>query len=86
MAGIKETMDLVNLLDVTADVYAAAKADGSIDYKDLVKLGPEIAALRAAVDGANLIAEELKDLDKEELSALCPVLLAAIFKLVKSIL
>ena len=85
MAGIKETMELLTLLEVTAEVYSAAKADGSIDYKDLVKLGPEITALKNAVQDSNLILAELKDLDKDELSSLCPALIGAVLGLVKAI-
>ncbi len=85
MAGIKETLEVVALVDKSADMIIAAKADGSIDWKDLAKLGPVIAALKAAVDGGNLLVVELKDLDAAETEALFAATTAAVTKLVGAI-
>jgi len=85
MAGIKETLEVVALVDKTADLVMAAKADGSIDWRDLPKLGPEVAALKDALAGAQGIAAELADLDKDEVIKLYEASAAAVFKLAKAI-
>lgn len=86
MSGIKETQDLIKLVQVSADVLKAAKADGSIDYKDLTKLGPMIGALKAAVDGAKLVSEELKELSPEETTELLIETVAAVKSIVDAVI
>jgi hypothetical protein len=86
MSGIKETQELIKLIAVTSEVLAAAKADGSIDYKDLTKLGPMIGALKAAVTDSKLISEELKELSPEETTALLIETVAAVKSLVDAVL
>mgnify|MGYP001607184090 CR=1 FL=1 len=86
MAGIKETPEAIALIGKTADAIIAAKADGSIDWKDLVKLGPVIVAMKAAVDGGNLIPEELKDLDAAETDVVWGQLWGAVGKLITAVI
>ena len=86
MSGIQETQDLIKLVQVSADVLKASKADGSIDYKDLTKLGPMIGALKAAAEGAKDVGAELKELSAEETTQLLIESVAAIKSLVDSIL
>ena len=86
MSGIKETQELISLIATSAAVLKAAKADGSIDYKDLTKLGPMIGALKAAVDGAKDIGAELKELSPEEVTALLIETVAAVKSLVDAVI
>ncbi|CAB4169935.1 hypothetical protein UFOVP901_19 [uncultured Caudovirales phage] len=86
MSGIKETQELISLIATSAAVLKAAKADGSIDYKDLTKLGPMIGALKAAVDGAKDVGAELKELSSEEITALLIDTVAAVKSLVDAVI
>lgn len=86
MAGIKETQEAITLISKMADAIAAAKADGSIDWKDLAKLGPVVVAMKAAVDGGNLIPAELKDLDAAETDVVWGSLWTAVGKLITSVI
>lgn len=86
MSGIKETQELISLIATSAAVLTAAKADGSIDYRDLTKLGPMIGALKAGVDGAKLIPEELKELSPEEITQLLIETVAAVKSLVDAVI
>jgi len=83
--GTKETLELIKLLQVTADVYKAAKADGTINYADLTKLGPMIVALRDGLGGVAGIAAELKDLDAAEASEVTEKLVAALVAMVAAV-
>ena len=83
--GINETLELINLIKVTAEVYAAAKADNSIDYKDLTKLGPMIPALKDAASGSGKVPVELKNLDAEEASKVFNDLVGAVSALVAAL-
>lgn len=75
--GIKETMDVVALIETTAVEITAAKADGHIDWRDAPKVAPVLVALKTALDGGNLIPEELKDLDSGEVQTLLEATLTA---------
>jgi len=85
MLGLKETMEVVALVDRTADLIVAAKEDGSIDWRDLPKLGPAVASLKDAIAGAQGVAGELADLDKDEVVKLYEAASSAVFKLAKAI-
>lgn len=85
MAGIKETEDLIKLIKVTGEVIQAAKADGSIDWKDLTKLGPEISAIKEAVVGGPSIPAELAELDSAEINTLFTELVDAVSTLVSAV-
>jgi hypothetical protein len=84
--GIKESLELVALVKTSADTIKAAKADGSIDWKDLAKLGPELMALKAAVQGAASIKAELSDLDADEAQAIYAATFEAVTALADAIL
>ncbi len=85
MAGIKETLEAVGLIEKVADAIVAAKADGSIDWRDLAKLGPVVVAIKAAVDGGNLLPGEFKDLDAAETEQVFNATVSAAGKLVAAI-
>jgi hypothetical protein len=86
MHGIKETMEAVKLVEKVADAIAAAKADGSIDWKDLSKLGPVVVAMKDAVAGGQLLQAELKDLDAGETQLLFEAIVGATGKLISAII
>lgn len=86
MAGIKETLEAIDLVKKVGDAITAAKADGSIDWKDLTKLGPVLAQMRTAVVDGKLIPEELKDLDETEIGELVNKLSEAVQTLVAAVI
>ena len=68
MVGIKETKEaLVFGLEVGAGVFAALKDDGKVTVGDALVFTPAMVSLPAALDGADQIPAELKDLDENEL-------------------
>jgi hypothetical protein len=86
MHGIKETMEAVQLIEKVAEAIAAAKADGSIDWKDLGKLGPVVVAMKDAVAGGQMLQAELKDLNAGETQLLFEAIVNATGKLVSAII
>lgn len=70
MAGIKETREVLKLLEDLADAIEKAKSDGSIDWFDLPKLGGVVSSAKKAMDGSHLIDDELRDLDADEIKVL----------------
>lgn len=67
MADVKEIMEVIAAVRKTAAAVKAAKADGTIDWRDLPKLGAPVMAWKDALNGFEKIKEELKDLDEQEL-------------------
>lgn len=64
--GIKETLDLLNMLDEFLTTYEKAKADGKLDLDDLQYATGAIVAAVEAIKGAENIPTELKELDALE--------------------
>lgn len=60
MAVAKETQDVIQLIKVLAKAMSDAKSDGKINILDMPKLAPVLIALKAAVDGSDKIAGEIK--------------------------
>lgn len=85
MAGIKETLEVIDLAKKLGEAVTAAKADGSIDWRDLTKLGPVLVQMRTAVTDGKLIPEELKELDAAEAEELIARLGDAVASLVEAI-
>ena len=85
MAGVQNIIDIVDLFDTVAADVAAAKADGKINLLDLPKFMDVFPALQAAVDGADKIAEEAKDLDADEIKLIVQRLIAALEGVAKSL-
>lgn len=67
MSETKELDELLKACDMSADAIAAAKSDGTIDWRDLPKLGPPLLAWKDAVIGAENIPTEMKQLSRVEL-------------------
>jgi len=56
----KETREVIQLVRVLAKAMKDAKADGRIDILDAPKIIPVLVALKAAIDGSDKIAAEIK--------------------------
>jgi hypothetical protein len=88
MAVAKETQDVIQLIKVLAKAMSDAKADGKINILDMPKLAPVLIALKAAVDGSDKIAGEIKAAsgDIETLTTLLTEALGAMLALVDAVI
>lgn len=84
MAGIQNILDVVDLLEVVASDIVAARADGSIGWFDVPKFADVIPALNKALDGADQIVGEVKDLDGDEVKVVLTRLISALNALGKA--
>lgn len=83
--GIKESMELIELILSCADAITNAKRDGVINWFDLPKFAPVVMAAKKAVDGSDKIDDELKDLNAEEAQLIASAALFAGQALVKAV-
>lgn len=83
---IKETLEVIDVLDVTAKAIKEAKADGDVDWKDSPKFVKVIPAAVKAINGADKIKLELKDLDDGETQVLFDRIMAASTALLDAIM
>jgi hypothetical protein len=83
--GIKETMDVLVMLDAWIDAYEKAKADGKIDLDDIQHSVSAIVAAVEAFKDADQIPAELKDLDSMEATQLFSSAFTLIQRLIKVI-
>jgi hypothetical protein len=79
--GIQETKDLILAVDALADCLKDVMADGQFSLMDLPKMIVLFAPVKQAMEGLNLVGEELKDLDAEESSMLMAELSVAMAKI-----
>lgn len=88
MATIKETMDVFTMAKAAAVAIKAAKADGRVDWKDLLSQESRalLPAVQAAVKDSQLIAEELKDLNQEEAKLLASSAVEVVWLLVDAVM
>ena len=88
MAAAKETGEVIALIKVLAKAVSDAKADGKINILDMPKLAPVLIALKAAVDGSDKIAGEIKAAsgDIETLTTLLTEALGAMLALVDAVI
>lgn len=84
--GTKELMDVIAAVEKTAEAVRAAKADGTINWLDLPKLGQPVVAWKDALVGFGKIKDEIRDLDHEELPQVLTAAIAAIQKLGEALL
>ncbi len=81
--GIKETEDVIKAVDVLATKLGEIMADGKVSIMEMgALLVAEVIPARDALEGATLVAGELKELDKEEVAQLAGDLFAVLSKLV----
>lgn len=83
--GIKETMDLINLLSGAVDAFVAAKADGKIDIDDFQHLVGVMTSAVEAYKGSEQIVAELKDLDSAEAGQLFTAVFMVVQKLISAL-
>jgi hypothetical protein len=82
----KETREVIQLVKALAKAVSDAKADGVINILDVPKVAPVIIALKAAVDGSDKIAGEIKAAGDsiETMSALLSEAVLAMLELVNA--
>ena len=68
--GIKETKEALDLVFSIANGIGRSLEDGKFSYSDLVYFFAAMQAAPSAMDGADKIAAELKDLDRAEIEEL----------------
>jgi hypothetical protein len=81
--GIKEIQEIISLAKKMITVGESVLDDGKVSLADLPKLMPLWSAIQAAVEGANLALDEIKDLDAAEAKALAADAVEVVFALVK---
>jgi hypothetical protein len=64
--GIKESLELVDLILVIAEAISESKKDGDLDWFDIPKFAPVILAARKAIQDSDKIQLELNDLSPDE--------------------
>jgi hypothetical protein len=78
--GIQDIIDLFDLIDGALDAFIAAKADGSIDWKDALKFLKLYDEIKAAVAGLQNLLPQVKDLDGAELEVVAGRAIASVQK------
>ena len=84
--GVKETVEVLNLIDGIANFIREAKVDGVIDFKDLPKAFPLIGLSKDGFVGAELIPAELKSMNSEDMEVVIDRLIKAVTNLIDSTL
>jgi len=82
---MKESLDILALIRSLAQVIEDAKADGVVDWFDLIKLGDLRKLASEALRGSQKIPGELLELDSDDIKILLEDLIDAITKVIKSI-
>jgi hypothetical protein len=83
---IKETLEVVLFLENMAEAIDKAKADGKVDWQDLLNKETRelVPSLFAAIKDSEQVKAEIQDLTKEETSELVERLVFVAFKLAKN--
>ncbi len=84
--GIKETLEMLALIEEVGLALEKAKEDGKVNWMDLPKFAPVLAAGKSAIEGSHMISAEIKDLSVEEIQALVSKMTVAISALIKGIM
>jgi hypothetical protein len=84
--GIKETLEMLALIEEVGLALEKAKEDGKVNWMDLPKFAPVLSAGKAAIEGTHMISAEIKDLSVEEIQALVSKMTVAISALIKGIM
>lgn len=82
---MKESLDILALIRSLAQVIEDAKADGVVDWFDLIKLGDLRKLASEALRESQKIPGELLELDSDSIKILLEDLIDAITKVVKAI-
>lgn len=78
MANCQNVLDVIDLIEVIAVDYEAAKADGTVNIWDGPKFADVLPALNAAIDGADKIADEVKSMDEADVKLVTDRLVKAL--------
>lgn len=70
MTNIDGTKKVLELVKQIALSLKDVMSDGKVGWEDLPKLIPILAKLRPAIEGAQVMGSELKDLSDEEIAEL----------------
>lgn len=85
---IKNTLDLIDVIQDILVAYKASMADGKLDWKDL--LNPEtrelVPSIHEALKDGSLIPAELSDLDSAEVALIYEKLRGLTFEMLKTFL
>ena len=82
----KESEDVIKFIEGLTEAITKAKADSSVDWKDLRFAAPLIILGRDALQDAKLISNEIKGASGEELEALVTRTMTAATLLLDAIL
>jgi len=83
---MKETLEMLALVDELAKSIKAAKADGVINWMDIPKFAPLIASARLAIEGSDKIDDEFRSAAPEEMTAVAERSLQSVLALVSAII
>lgn len=84
--AVKESEDVIKFIETLTESVIKAKADSSIDWKDLRYVAPLMIIGRDALTDAKKIGEEIKGANGEELEMLVTRLFTASTMLLDAIL
>lgn len=82
----KESEDVIKFIEGLTDAIIKAKADSSVDWKDLRYVAPLMILGRDALTNAKMIGAEIKGANGEELEALVTRTMTAATLLLDAIL
>lgn len=83
MSGIKETKELIVLLDQLVGVAVEGLKDGNISIADGIKFLQLLPTVKTALDGANQVKSELSELDEQEIRELADLTMGVCTKILK---
>jgi hypothetical protein len=83
MPGIKETKELIVLLDQLVGVAVEGLKDGNISITDGIKFLQLLPSVKTALDGANQVKSELSELDEQEIRELADLTMGVCTKILK---
>ena len=82
----KNTTEILDVIGTLALAIKEAREDGSIDYWDAPKFLKLLPAAHKAIDGMNLVVQEVKDLDLQEAQDLTAKLVEVMTALLDAVL
>lgn len=84
MAGIKESLEVVDVLKKISSIIIDVKSDGVVNFWDVIHLLKLYKSVSSAIENGDKIKSELLDLDVQEKNMLIQEMQDAIFMLLKA--
>lgn len=84
MNGIKESLEVIDVLKKIASIIVEAKSDGVVNFWDVIHLLKLYKTVSAAIENSDKIKDELLELDVQEKNMLIQEMQDAIFMLMKA--